>query len=257
MPRARSPNRDKAKELWLKSNKKRELKDIAAELGVSAEQVRKWKNEDKWDKGNVTKTKSNVTKHRGGQPGNKNAVGAGAPPGNDNATKHGGYKSVVLDTLNEDERSIFESVTDDAEALLIEEIQIFSIRERRLLQAINKYRNIRGGLAVNNVLTSHTKRAFDKDDIEGKQLYDELKREKIEENKISYLGYDQYTQTGTEATINIIQRLEAELTRVQRAKTQAIEQLYKLRCMNKEENGGDKALVDDWCASVDGGDIYG
>ena len=35
MPRPRSPNRDKAWQLWLESNKKRPLKDIAAELGVS------------------------------------------------------------------------------------------------------------------------------------------------------------------------------------------------------------------------------
>ena len=50
MARPRSPNRDKACELWLKSGKKRQLKDIAAELGVSEEQIRKWKNQDQWDK---------------------------------------------------------------------------------------------------------------------------------------------------------------------------------------------------------------
>lgn len=62
MPRARSPERDLAYQLWLKSGKQRELKDIAAELGVSPEQVRKWKNQDDWN-GNVTKqAKSNVTK---------------------------------------------------------------------------------------------------------------------------------------------------------------------------------------------------
>ena len=50
MARPRSPNRDKACELWLKSGKKRPLKDIAAELKVSEEQIRKWKNQDKWAK---------------------------------------------------------------------------------------------------------------------------------------------------------------------------------------------------------------
>lgn len=54
MARPRSPNRDKACELWLESGKKRPLKDIAAELKVSEEQIRKWKNQDKWDKSNVT-----------------------------------------------------------------------------------------------------------------------------------------------------------------------------------------------------------
>ena len=50
MPRPRSPNRDKALQLWLDSGRKRQLKDIAAELQVSEEQIRKWKNQDKWDK---------------------------------------------------------------------------------------------------------------------------------------------------------------------------------------------------------------
>ena len=67
MPRARSPARDKAKELWLESGKKKLLKDIASELGVSEVQIRKWKNQDEWEpkgnqsKGTLPKTKSNVT----------------------------------------------------------------------------------------------------------------------------------------------------------------------------------------------------
>jgi phage terminase small subunit len=62
--RARSPSRDKAFELWKESGGKRKLKDIAAELNVTDTQVRKWKNQDKWDeqmKGNVTNAKRNVT----------------------------------------------------------------------------------------------------------------------------------------------------------------------------------------------------
>jgi phage terminase small subunit len=64
MARARSPSRDKAFELWKESGGKRKLKDIAAELDVTDTQVRKWKNQDKWDdllKGNVTIAKRNVT----------------------------------------------------------------------------------------------------------------------------------------------------------------------------------------------------
>jgi phage terminase small subunit len=64
MARARSPSRDKAFELWKESGGTRLLKDIAAELNVTDTQVRKWKNQDKWEeqlKGNVTITKRNVT----------------------------------------------------------------------------------------------------------------------------------------------------------------------------------------------------
>jgi len=62
--RPRSPNRDKAFRLWVDSGKKRKLKDIAEELVVSEEQVRKWKNQDKWDKVTLPKTKSNVTNQK-------------------------------------------------------------------------------------------------------------------------------------------------------------------------------------------------
>lgn len=64
MPRQRSPNRDKAKEIYLKSSGNAKLKDIAEELGVLDTQIRKWKNQDKWDdelKGTLPKTKRNVT----------------------------------------------------------------------------------------------------------------------------------------------------------------------------------------------------
>lgn len=104
VPRARSPKRDEAMRIWLSSNGQKKLKDIAAELGVSETQIRKWKNQDKWN-GNVTKqAKGNVTKRkRGGQPGNKNAVGHGAPQGNQNALKHGLFSRY----LPEDTRELF------------------------------------------------------------------------------------------------------------------------------------------------------
>lgn len=64
MARPRSPNRDKAYQLWLESGKTRQLKEIAAELGVSEEQVRKWKNKDHWDKVTLLNSKGNVTKQK-------------------------------------------------------------------------------------------------------------------------------------------------------------------------------------------------
>ncbi|WP_196595908.1 phage terminase small subunit [Pectinatus frisingensis] len=99
MARARSPERNRAFELWKESGGKMLLKDIAEKLGVSDSQIRKWKNIDKWDeklkcnvtigKGNVTsKLNSNVTIHKkkhGPPTGNKNATGHGAPKGNKNA----------------------------------------------------------------------------------------------------------------------------------------------------------------------------
>lgn len=111
LPRQRSPNRDKAQQIWLESGQTLLLKDIAAELGVSESQIRKWKNQDQWERsGKVTlpNTKSNVTKPHGGQPGNKNAVGHGAPLRNKNAEKHGFYSK----WLPEETLEIFEAIDD-------------------------------------------------------------------------------------------------------------------------------------------------
>lgn len=75
MAKERSPNRDKAFELWKNSNGTLKLKDIAEQLGVSDIQIRKWKNQDKWDnqlKGTLPKSNSNVTKKSATSKGNGN-----------------------------------------------------------------------------------------------------------------------------------------------------------------------------------------
>ena len=64
MPRARSPKRDKAYQIWIKSNKTKTSKEIAVELGVSESQIRKWKAQDKWNGNTGKKTKSDVTKKK-------------------------------------------------------------------------------------------------------------------------------------------------------------------------------------------------
>ncbi|MBD1373729.1 hypothetical protein IC620_15390 [Hazenella sp. IB182357] len=48
MARSRSPNRDRAREIWEESNGSIKLKEIADQLGVSDSQIRKWKNNDQW-----------------------------------------------------------------------------------------------------------------------------------------------------------------------------------------------------------------
>lgn len=122
MPRARSPKRDEAYQLWLASDGKKKLKDIASELEVSETQIRKWKNQDKWNSNVTNQTNSNVTKRKhGGQPGNKNAVGHGAPKGNQNAVKHGLFSRY----LPEDTREIFFSLdSEDPLDLLWDQIKL-------------------------------------------------------------------------------------------------------------------------------------
>ena len=64
MARQRSPNRDKAFDIWKESGGEILLKDIAAQLEISESQVRKWKSQDKWEQSQkvaLPKTKSNAT----------------------------------------------------------------------------------------------------------------------------------------------------------------------------------------------------
>ncbi len=120
MARPRSPGRDKARQLWLESGKSRLLKSIAEELRVSEEQVRKWKNQDKWDLVTLPFSFGNVTKQRGAQPGNKNAAGHGAPKKNSNAEKHGLFRKY----LPEETFSIIEEMPDSPLEIVWHEIQI-------------------------------------------------------------------------------------------------------------------------------------
>lgn len=48
MARRRSPERDKAKQMWLESGGTMKLKDIAAALSIPESRVRKWKAVDRW-----------------------------------------------------------------------------------------------------------------------------------------------------------------------------------------------------------------
>ena len=113
MPKQRSPDSYKAEEMYKQGMK---LVEIASQLNVSEGTVRSWKNRYDFDgNSNATlqKNKRNVAKKkRGGQPGNKNAVGHGAPKGNQNATKHGLFSRY----LPADTREIFFSL-DSADPL--------------------------------------------------------------------------------------------------------------------------------------------
>jgi len=95
--RERSTNRKKALQIWLKSGRTKKLVEIADELGISDTLVRKWKFQDKWDE-------IPAKRPRGAPKGNKNAKGnkgGGAPPRNTNAMKHGLYRKLLPDELQE------------------------------------------------------------------------------------------------------------------------------------------------------------
>lgn len=240
MAKPRSQSRTKAYELWIDSGKTRALKDIAAELGVSDGLVRKWKNLDQWDasdKGTLPKKKKgNVTKQkraRGGQPGNKNAEGHGAPLGNKNNFKHGLYEEVFWDTLTAQELDMIQAMPyEDEEIMLFHEIQLLTARERRLMQRIFEQQEKAGGLALESV----TKRKLE---TTGNIINDDNQTQ------------DEIT-TRTISTFEVIAKLEAELTRVQGKKTRCLEALNKLRVERRklDEESKGNAAVNDWVSAL-------
>lgn len=157
------------------------------------------------------------------------------------------------DQLDEDEQVFIEEKQTDEEGMLIDQITLYSIRERRLMKAINKYKDSKGGVYMTGAIRQEQKRTF-KDDAE-RELYEERIREKMK-NGDRLPGESYSLQTQTSAAIDLIARLERELTSVQSKKTKAIEALSRIRIekakLENESSGND--IVDDWIAEVLKGD---
>jgi len=118
--RESSPKRLKALKIWLNSGREKKPKQIAEELELSANQVRKWKCIDKWD--DIPDTGP----RRGAPFRNKNAVGnkGGAPLNNQNAVKHGLFRKWLPD--DDELKEIYDAARDGMSTLdiLYEEILI-------------------------------------------------------------------------------------------------------------------------------------
>lgn len=123
------------------------------------------------------------------------------------------------------------------------------MEERRIMKAINKYKDAKGGVYVSGVTKFEEKRTF-KDDAE-KELYESRVLDKV--NKGDRLPGEHYSmQTMTASTADLVARLEKELTSVQAQKTKAVDALAKLRMEKRKEAGESKGneLVRTWAESV-------
>lgn len=263
MPKARNPNRDKAREMWA-SDTNITIREIASTLGETESTIRKWKSADKWERApkNTPKKRSNKrseksTKKRGAPKGNQNAKGnrgGGAPIGSQNALVHGGYSKIYWDTLTDEERAMLEDMPRSEEDMLIDQIKLLSVRERRLMQIINYYRcaTTEDGKPktqfITSISTNKENKVFHSE--EDKELYEEIAQKKIEEEKISYLFDKVLVSQTTESVHNVIQRLERELTSVQRAKNKAIDSLVNLRKIVEDRD-------DDWVYRMEFEDMDG
>lgn len=197
MARAPDARAEQAKELFLSGKK---LIEISEALGVPEGTVRSWKNRYGWESNaNATlqKPKRNVAKRKGGQPGNKNAIGnrgGGAPEQNKNAVTTGEFETLFFDTLEPDERQLIGMIQPDKEQLLLQEIQLLTVRERRMLKRIENLRDC-------DFTTVKKKKGTEKD-------------------KWTDLKEDQ-------AVLGQIQSIEDALTRVQARKQKAIDSLHR------------------------------
>lgn len=157
MARARNPNRDEAKQKWLDSGGTITTKELAASYTVPEYRIRKWKSEDKWQQ-------ELDTKKQGGQRGNRNAAGHGAPKDNTNAETHGAYSRVHLDSLTPEEREYIEGLTLDTEANMLRELQLLFAKERDLTRKIKEYEQADpAALYVDRVVEMLTPKGKDKE----------------------------------------------------------------------------------------------
>ena len=140
MARAPDPRAEQAEKLFREGKK---LIEIAEALDVPEGTVRSWKNRYHWSNATLHKPKRNVAKAKGGQPGNKNAVGnrgGAAPEGNKNAVTTGEFETLLFDCLEPEERQLAAAVPPDKEQLLLQEIRLLTVREHRMLKRIDLLR---------------------------------------------------------------------------------------------------------------------
>ena len=252
MPKAPNENRAKAEQMF---NEGMALVEIAKKLGISEGTVRSWKarywgkkdspKNQKKTSATLQKKKRNVAKEktatekprkRGGQPGNKNAF------------KHGGYSATYFDTLDDEELEMVMDMPDDEEILLIDQIRLYTARERRIMRAINLLRQ-QNDLTIAGIIRQEEKRHFDND--ADKELYEERIAEKVENGE--RLPGNRYSiVTNTEPKKSAIARLEKELSVVQGKKTEAIRALANLRIEKQKLNAfsAGSEVVDDWINAI-------
>ena len=118
MPRNPDKRISQAKEMYLSGMK---LVEIAKQLDLPEGTVRRWKSTHKWENERSEKKSERSKRKKGGQPGNKNSVGHGAPEKNKNAEKYGFFSKYLPDET----REIFSAIEQaDPLDLLWHQIQI-------------------------------------------------------------------------------------------------------------------------------------
>ncbi|MDP8527116.1 phage terminase small subunit [Bacillus subtilis] len=116
-------------------------KDLAEKYGVSVNTIKSWKQRHGWERKKGAPISKSVHTKKGGQPGNKNAIGnkgGAAPAGNQNAVTHGFFSKF----LPEETLEIMEEIQERSPADMIwDQIQIqyaAIIRAQRIMHVQDK-----------------------------------------------------------------------------------------------------------------------
>ncbi len=135
MPRKPDERVQQAKELFQQGSK---LVEIAKRLDLPEGTVRRWKSTYKWNDDRSDKKSERSDKNKGGQPGNRNAAGHGAPKKNSNAEKHGLFRKYLPDEAF----SIIQEMPEDPLDVLWDQIQIAYvaiIRSQQIMYVADKH----------------------------------------------------------------------------------------------------------------------
>jgi len=166
-------------------------KDIFKKHNITLSDLKKIINQYK-----LTRSKSEL--YKGNQNAKNNKGGKGATSNNNNAVVTGEYENIYKDVLEPEELDLYNKIkTDDREQLLIEEYKILTIREQRMLKRIQELKQRGKDMTINFIRNKKSKSEVE-------------------------------TVTDAEPTLNMIQRIEDGLTRVQEAKRKVLESLAKL-----------------------------
>ena len=236
MARARSPSRDKALEIYKQHNGNITNREIASMLNEDEKVIAVWKSRDKWNKvvqqseqscttNKIDAKKTRKASKKANSRLKKESYPLQSRPNNKNAVTTGEFESIFFDTLEDDEIKLVDSIEIEKRNLLIHEIQLLTVRERRMLKRIADLKN-------KEITLKSYKTGIEKDaDTDLKEF---------------------------ETALNQIQNIEEALTRVQEKKQKAIDLLHKfdvdeakldLEVMKTElailKQGGDEGPVED------------
>lgn len=209
MARVRSPNRDKAFEIYKEYSGNITNREIANILGEDEKVIAVWKSRDKWNNNiNVVQQLNESCTTKENEKGKtqkvskkaksrltKDSYPLQARPGNKNAVTTGEFETIFFDTLEEDELELVDNISFEKMKLLKQEIQLLTVRERRMLKRIEDLKQ-----SQEVVIDAET---------HGTQG----------DSEVSLVNY--------ESKLNKIQNIEEALTRVQDKKQKAIDTLHK------------------------------